>query len=402
VELSPALRKRLTTWQTSIVHEASHSSFRPLSSDVKSKHGLNIHGAVVDELHAHPTREMHDVLTTGRGSRRQPLIFEITTAGYDRESICWHQREYGVQILEGVIADDSFFAFIATLDDDDDWRDERVWAKANPNLGVSAKLDSLRDEAVKAGNDPTALNAFLRLRLNVWTTSEIRWMQPDKWAACGRRFVEEDLRGQPCVAAVDLSSQHDLTAAAFLFPPYGERKTYRALVKFWLPEVGFEKRLKKPNAPPFDVWRNAGWIALTPGDLIDYEFVRRALAEMAGLFEIRLVAFDPFNATHLGTLLEGDGFTVLKFPQGFPQMSEPTRVLMELVTSGQFEHDGNPVLAWNIDNVTVKANSEGAIRPAKKLSREKIDGATALITALGAALRTPAAGEPPILEVLAF
>lgn len=378
VKASPALAGRVGVLKDNLHILATRSKYEPLGADADSMDGLNVHGAIIDELHAHKTRNLWDVLETATGARRQPLIWSITTAGYDRHSICWEQHDYASKILDGVIEDDTFFAYIATIDPGDDWRDPAVWSKANPNLGVSVKLDDLERKAEKATHLPSAQNAFKRLHLDVWTEQAERWIDVAAWDACEAEIDWNDYRGQTCYGGLDLSSTLDLSALVWLFPD-GDHVTVKA--HFWLPGDNLRRRVERDRVP-YDVWAEQGWISLTPGNVIDYDFIRAHIQQDAEHYPVRELGFDPYNATQLVTQLQGDGFEMVPVRQGFLSLSAPTKELEKRILGKQIRHDGNPVLKWMVSNVATETDAAGNIKPSKDRSTEKIDGVVALIIAL--------------------
>lgn len=406
---SPSLKKMILSFKDNLNIPATNSKFEPLGSDEDTLDGLNPHGALVDELHAHKDRGLWDVLDTATGSRRQSLLMAITTAGFNRESVCYRQHEYGEKVLEQVIDDDSFFVFIACLDPGDDWEDERNWPKANPGLGVSVKLESLRVQANKAKNDPAALNAFLRLRLNVWTQQNTRWMPIEAWNECVgfsmagidarvlRAQVLEQLAGKVCYAGLDLSSKIDLTAYVKLFPPTEEIPKYVAICRFYMPEDNVGRRVKEDRVP-YDVWIREGFITATPGNVVDYDWIKGDILRDAKTFEIRELAFDPYNATQTAIQLKNEGITTVEFRQGFLSMSEPTKELMKIVLQKKLAHLSDPVLRWNAANVVVKQDEAGNLKLNKDKSPEKIDGLVALVMALGRAIANPGESGESVYE----
>lgn len=388
VRKSPGLRKRIGIVKDNLHIEETASKFEPLGSAEDTLDGLNVHGAVVDELHAHPNRQTFDVLETATAARRQPLILAVTTAGFDRHSVCWELHEYGVKVLEGTVEDDTFFAYIAAIDEGDDWQDEDNWPKANPNLRVSVKLDDMQRKARKAKEIPAAQNNFRRLHLNEWTEQDERWLSIDVWKPCGRRSVDELielLRGRPCYGGLDLSSKIDLTAAALVFPPLSGEQVYHVLSYFWVPKENMRKREKRDRVP-YGAWAAAGHLRATEGNGVDYDVIRRDVNELGKQFRIKEIAVDRWNSEHLQTQLSGDGFTVIEFGQGFASMSGPTKDLEALLLSRRIEHAGHPVLTWCASNVAIEIDAAGNYKPSKKKSREKIDGIVALIMGLGRAM----------------
>jgi len=361
----------------SITHTAS--KFEPLGADADTLDGLNLHGALIDELHAHKTRGVYDILDTATASRRQPMIDIITTAGYDRHSICYEIHDYCQKILEGIIENDAFFTFIASADPEDDWKEQETWAKANPNLGVSVKLDDIKSKAMKARELPGYENTFKRLHLNIWTEQSVRWLAMEEWDACEGVVEADDLQGCECWGGLDLSSTTDISAFSLVFKAGNTIKTAGF---YFVPEENARKRAERDRVP-YDVWINQNYMVATPGNVVDYDFIRAQINKLGEIFRIREVAIDRWNATQLAVQLEQDGLKVTPFGQGFASMSAPTKELEKLILSRQFEHDGNPVLRWMASNVTVKTDPAGNIKPAKDVSTGRIDGIVSLIMAIG-------------------
>lgn len=377
VRASTMLKQFITVRTDNMFVLDTNSKFEPLSSDYNSLDGLNIHGAIVDEVHAHKTRDLWDILETATGARRQPLMFAITTAGVSRQGICRELHDYLEKVLDGSLEDDSFCGIIFTLDEEDDYTDERVWVKANPNLGVSVKLDDLRDKIRKAREAPAALNAFLRLHMNVWTQAETRWIDPDAWAACGEQTPLEDLRKEPCYAGLDLSSTTDISAFVLKFPRTGD-----ALGWFWIPEDEMEKRERRDRVP-FSAWVRHEYVEATPGNVIDYEYIRQRIKQVAAEFRgLREIGYDPWNATQLAIQLEEDGFNVVPVRQGFQTLSPAAKELEREIMSGELRHGGNPVLRWMAANVVLAIDPAENIKPDKAKSAERIDGIVALCMAI--------------------
>jgi len=387
VRSSPMLRKRVRTFKDNLNIEGTASKYEPLGADADTMDGLNVHAAIIDEVHAHKTRETWDVLDTATGARRQPLLFGITTAGFDRQSLCWQLNEYSKKILDGIIEDDSFFGLIYTLDETDDWQDEACWIKANPNLGVSKKLDDLRRKAERAKQMPAALNSFLRLELNVWTQSEIKWMNMEHWRKCGNLLVDLDaLKGRKCYAGLDLSSTIDVTAFVLVFPPAQDGESYRVLPRLWIPDENMKKRVHDDRVP-YDVWQRAGYLVATPGNVIDYDFIFMQVLQDSKMFDLQEIAFDRWGAARVVQVLMNMGLTCVEFGQGFASMSPPMKEVERLVLAHQIEHPNNPVLTWMADNLVAAEDPAGNIKPDKHRSREKIDGMVAMMMGLDRAMR---------------
>src|SRR5262245_30696180 len=369
--------------KVNVLHDAALTGCKlePLGADSDSLDGLNIHGAIVDELHAHKTRGMVDVLETGTGSRRQPLIFYITTAGFDRESVCWEHHQFAAMVLDSAEAlDDTLFAFIAGADPGDDWQDPAVWTKANPNLGVSVMRDDLERKVQRAKDMPGAVNAFRRLHLCEWTEVADRWLELAVWDK-GRIPVDRAaLRGRPCVAGLDLASTLDTTALVLIFPDGAGG--IDVLPWFWIPDEGLRLRVRRDRVP-YDVWRDQGLLEVTPGNVTDYSRVKARIVELLSEFDLREITFDPWQATQLAGELQADGAPMVAFRQGFASMAAPTRELERLILDGKVRHGGHPILRWQASNVAVAQDAAGNMKPDKARSRDRIDGVVALIMALG-------------------
>lgn len=403
VRRSPALAKRVTVQKGNLHIAATASKFEPLGADEDTLDGLNIHASVVDELHAHKTRGVVDVLETATGARRQPLTFYITTAGYNRHSVCWEQREYAVKVLEGIIADDTVFAYIATIDEGDDWTDPAVWAKANPNLGVSVKIDDLHRKCAKAKALPGAQNAFRRLHLDEWTEQADRWIDLAAWDACDGAVDPEALRGRRAYVGLDLASTTDIAACVLLFPPVEDGEPWAVLPRFFVPKDTIQKRSREDRVP-YDVWARDGHLVATDGNIIDYDVIREHILADAEAFDIQQqryrededvpeIAYDRWNATQLVTQLTGDGFTCVPIGQGFASMAGPTRELEKLIVGRELAHGGHPVLRWMASNAAAKQDAAGNVKLDKSVSTERIDGMVALCMALARAMLRLTTGE---------
>lgn len=390
VEESPSLAKRATLYKNSIVIPKTRSTYRVLSADAFTKHGLNASGVIFDELHAQPNRELYDVLTTSTGARAQPLMVMITTAGYDRESICWEQHEYARQLLEGVLTDPSYFAYIAAADFEDDWTDPAIWAKANPGLDVTVSSEYLEEQCTRARQTPAYQNTFRRLHLNQWTSQESRWLDMQAWDKCADPLP--DLAGRACYAGLDLASTTDIAALVLCFPPVEEKEPFWLIPFFWIPSDNMIERARRDRVP-YDAWARDGLISATPGNVIDYTYIRQQINELGEAYQIKQIAFDRWGAELLRQQLEEDGFEMVQMGQGFASMSAPSKELLRLVLSRGLMHGGNPVLRWMADNVTVKQDAAGNLKPDKGKSREKIDGIVAAIMAIDRATRND--GEKP-------
>jgi phage terminase large subunit-like protein len=391
VEANETLRRHVAIYQHELVIPASGSRYRVLSADAGTKHGINAHGVIFDELHAQPTRELWDVLTTATGARRQPLILAITTAGFDKTSICWEVHDYASKVRDGILADDTFLPVIYAADPTDDWTDPASWAKANPSLGHTIKREYLEQECRRAQELPGYQNTFKRLHLNLWTTQEDRWLDIAVWDRGTARLPDDSaLASRPCWGGLDLASTHDLTAFVLVWPR--EDGGYYVRPWFWLPAEGLAERSRKDRVP-YDVWREQGALRVTEGNVTDYDVIREDLRELAERYQIREIAYDRWNATQLVTQLQSDGAAMVAMGQGFGSLAAPTREVERLVLEGSLQHGGTPVLRWMVGNAAVEQDAAGNRKPSKRKSRERIDGVVALIMALGRAMLAPGEGE---------
>ena len=384
VQGSPALAKFAEVYRREIRVPKLNGVYRVLSADAPTKHGLNAHGVIFDELHAQPNRELWDVLATSMGSRRQPLLTMITTAGFDRNSICYEQHEYAQQVLRGQIDDPNYFAYIAAADTEDDWTDPAIWAKANPGLDVTVKRDYLAGECERAKNVPAYQNTFRRLHLNQWTSQDSRWLDMTMWDRCAAPLP--DLSGRLCYGGLDLASTTDIAAFVLCFPPAADNEPYYLMPHFWIPADNMVERARRDRVP-YDVWVREGLIQATPGNVIDYAYIRAKINELGGLYRVGDIAYDRWGAELLRQQLEDDGMTMIQMGQGYASMNAPTKELLRLVLSQGLSHGGNPVLRWMADNVVAKQDPAGNIKFDKGASREKIDGMVAAVMALDRATR---------------
>lgn len=394
VKKSPMLRGHVGVAVDNLHVERTNSKFEPLSADAETKDGLNVHAALIDEYHAHPTDAMYEVLNTATGARRQPLIIAITTAGTNKvKSPCGQQNEYGQRVLLGTVEDDETFVFIATIDEGDDWRDEAVWAKANPNLGISCKVDDLRRKARVAAHIPAKQNSFRRLHLDEWTEQTTRWLDLAKWDACAgdisARDLPELLSGRRCFGGLDLASTGDTTALVLYFPPTEDDKQAYLLPRFFMPANNMTERDKKDRTT-YSAWAAEEWLDTTEGNTTDYAFVRQAVQEAAEEYELVQVAYDRWNSSQLVSELVADGIDMVPFGQGFASMNAPTKSLEARIIDQSIVHGGHPVLRWQAQNVSVKEDPAGNMKPDKARSPEKIDGMVAAIMAIGIAELSPA------------
>ena len=408
VEQSQMLREAggVAVYRNNLNQLATYSKYEPLSAEEKSMDGLNVHSAILDEVHAWKSRGTYTKLENATGARTQPLIFMITTAGSTEESkFCREIHDYTAKVVDRIIEDDTWFGMIYTIDQDDDWRDESTWYKANPGLGVNKKLEDMRTKAARAAEMPTELNDFLRYQLDVWVRSDAKWMPMDHWRLCTGPVPAPQLPafllGRPCYAGLDIASESDLTALALEFPPIDVEKDplYYVFVHFFVPEGNIEKRTRLHNVP-YVTWADQGYITPTPGDYIDQEFILSHLDNIQKNYDLRQLRYDRWGSQGvMGTLQNQYGFMtepekarqfrkplLVLFGQGYVSMNAPMKDLLRVVLLHQLAHGNNPVLTWNADNLIARMDPAGNIKPDKEKSREKIDGMTALIMAHAGAM----------------
>lgn len=392
VEASPILSKICKVQRNVIVVPKLGASYRAASAQAFTKHGLSPHGIIFDELHAQPNRELWDVMTSGQGARRQPLTIAITTAGYDRTSICYEQYEYGRQIRAGLVNDPTFFFRWWGADEEDDWTDEATWAKANPNYPIVPKPEFLAGEFTQAKQLPGRQNAFRNLYLNQWVQQLTRWIDLGLWDENAGMVDETDLEGRDCFVGVDMASTSDFTAYVLVFPPTDDDEKTRVVCRFFLPQAAVEFRSK--IRPMLETWAREGLLTMTEGDVVDDKALQESLRADADRFRIRAIGFDPWDARSLMQFAQDDlGLEVEKVNQSMARLSSPSKELERLLGARAIEHGGHPILRWMADNVTVRTDGDGRIKPDKKKSLEKIDGIVALVIALATLMAAATDGD---------
>ena len=389
VRMCPALAKRVKILdsQKRLIYLPTGSIYQVLSADVGNKHGFNTHGVVFDELHTQPNRKLYDVMTKGSGdARMQPLYFLITTAGNDTKSICYEVHQKAKDIIDGRKIDHTFYPCIFGADEADDWTDPKTWKKANPSLGITVGIDKVKSACESAKQNPAEENTFRQLRLNQWVKQAVRWMPMEKWDRCAFATNEDQLEDRVCYGGLDLSSTTDITAFVLVFPPTDEADKFVVLPYFWIPEDNLDLRVRRDHVP-YDLWEHQGFLQTTEGNVVHYGFIEKFIEKLGEKFNIREIAFDRWGAVQMVQNLEGMGFTVVPFGQGFKDMSPPTKELMKLTLEEKIAHGGHPVLRWMMDNIFIRTDPAGNIKPDKEKSTEKIDGAVATIMALDRAIR---------------
>lgn len=373
------LKHYLTPFRNSIVYEVRGGMMKPLSSDYGTHDGLNPSCGIIDEFHAHRDSGMFDVIKSAFGARRQPLMFIITTAGFNKSGACYAYRENVIKVLREVNEDDTLFGIIYTLDANEEWDDPRMWIKSNPNLGVSLSADYLADQVRDAHNRPEAVRNVMTKNLNLWVDAERTWILDDAWQKCVGTISPDELRGCACWGGLDLSNVSDITAYVLLFH---ENDRFQLVPYFWIPEEKMLEKIRRENIN-YDRWVADGYVTVTPGNVIDYDFVKADILRRTAEYDLRSSAYDRWNASQTIIDLQNEGMTCNPFGQGYGSMSAPTREFEKLVLTGRIEHFDNPVLRWMLASTVVKNDPAGNIKPDKERSTQKIDGIVASIMALG-------------------
>ena len=389
VEMSPALlrRSKIRSAGKRIINYRNAGFYQVLSAETGTKHGLNVSGLIFDEIHAQPNRKLYDVLTKGSGdAREQPLFFIITTAGNDKNSICYELHTKALDIMHGRKKDYTFYPVVYGLEEGEDWTDEANWYKANPSLGYTINIERVREAYRNAIENPAEENVFKQLRLNIWTSASIRWIPEQVYDKGNLPINLDSLKGRMCYGGLDLSSTSDITALVLAFPPRSDDEKYVLLPFFWLPEDTLELRCRRDHVL-YNVWQKQGFIQTTEGNVIHYGFIEKFIEHLGETYNIREIAYDRWNATQMVQNLEDMGFTMVPFGQGFKDMSPPSKELFKLLMEGNILHGGNPVLKWMAGNVVMRQDPAGNIKPDKEKSVEKIDGIVASIMALDRCIR---------------
>lgn len=387
VRQAPKLKERIVirggVTNPSIEYPQDNCTYTALGADADTLDGLNPHGMMVDELHAHKKRDLWDVLNTGSGAREQPLLWAITTSGFDLEGICYEQRDYAQKVVRGVQNDDQYFAFVCEPEPEDDLSAVETMRKANPNLGVSVHIDELRKQLNRARKNPSALNDFLTKRLNRWVAQAELWISPDEYRDLPTNAL--NLIGQECYAGMDLASTRDLTSVVLAFPPTEDRKIWALLPFFWCPEEMVREASAARNLR-YDEWVRTGELNATEGNVTDYDAVREAVNDLQKMYHIREIGYDPHKAPQIATQLTADGFELVEMRQGALTLNAPVDELERLIVSRQINPSSNRVLTWCFNNVAMKENEGGLRKPIKTNRHLKIDGVVAALMAVGRAI----------------
>ncbi len=363
---------------------ASGSKFEALSAEGSTLDGLNIHFGCVDELHAHKTRTVYDVVETGTGKRDNSLLWVITTAGSNRAGICYEARTFVTKLLNGVFEDDTQFGIVYGLDDGDDWTTENALVKANPNWGISVRPEILGPLQAKAMQLPSAVNNFKTKHLNEWVNADTAWMDMRAWDACGDSSLDiEAFTGQPCWVGLDLASKTDIAALMLMFQHPEISDAYVVFGKYYLPE----DTVQAAGNSQYPGWMRTGRLTVTPGNVIDFGWIEADLLDLVLRFAVQAVAFDPFQATQLSTRMLAEGLPMIEVRPTVLNFSEPMKTLEALVLQRKLVHDGDPVLTWMASNVVAHLDAKDNIYPRKERAENKIDGIVALIMALSRAIK---------------
>ena len=373
------LKNYLSPYRNSIVYELKGGTMKPLSSDYGTHDGLNPSCGIIDEFHAHKGSGMFDVIKSAFGARRQPLMFIITTAGFNKNGACYAYRSNVIKVLQGINEDDSLFGIIYTLDRKEEWDNPKMWIKSNPNLGVSVFPEYLSDQVNDAKNRPEAVRNVMTKNVNLWVDAEKTWILDDMWQKCIGTTDRESLRGCQCWGGLDLSNVSDITAFVLLFH---ENDHFQLLPFFWIPEEKMLEKIRKENIN-YDKWVQQGYVKVTAGNILDYDFVKADILQIVEEFDLQSTAYDRWNASQTIIDLQNEGMECSPFGQGYGSMGAPTKEFEKIVLTQKLEHFGNPVLRWMMSSTVVKTDPAGNIKPDKEKSVQKIDGIVASIMALG-------------------
>lgn len=385
---SAELTGALQVLKTALYCPSINGSFRPLTGSPKGKHGLSMHGMIGDEVHEWPDSDLYTFVHQSSGARRQPLEFLISTAG-QRRGFGWELWEHCERVREGGAVDAETHIVTYAADPEDDWTDPAVWAKANPNLGVSLKFKYLESECARAKDNPRLENDFKRYHLNIWTEQATRWIALHKWDECIGDVPWADLpqwlAGKRCFGGVDLSSKIDLAAKVLTFPPQPGLNCWAVVPSFYVPEERIPDRVKTDRVP-YDRWERMKALKATGGNVIDYDYIKADILRDARAFELISLGFDPWNALQIMLQMQAEAINAVEVRQGFITLSGPSKELESFVVSQKLQHGGHPILRWCAGNVAADEDAAGNIKPSKAKSTERIDGIAGLVTGLALAL----------------
>ncbi|MBS7738368.1 MAG: terminase large subunit [Chelatococcus sp.] len=391
IALSPAFAKRVQQFKKSIYCPQLWAKFEVLSGNPEGKHGLSASVIVGDEMHEWRDDLLYNTLHQSIAARDQPIELLGSTAGFKGRGYGWTLWEESLAILEGRRNDPRSLVVIFAVPADADWSDESLWPLANPNLGISPKLEYLRDEAAKAADNPRLESNFRRYHLNQWVANESRWFPIHRWDACclgpdSWRQREDNMRGRACYGGLDLSRTRDVTALFWWFPPEDGGSVWDILCRFWVPEDTLEERVRRDRVK-YDLWHREGALLTTPGDWVDQNAIKAAIQEDASRFDVRGIGYDPWGATKLAQELLDEGAPMVEVRQGIPSLGEASVEFEKMVYAKTMDHGGHPVLRWMMENVVLHIDRNGNFKPDKGKSSEKIDGIVAGVTGLALAMR---------------
>ncbi len=388
-EHNEPLRKKfgLQVLANALYVPSTNSTFQAKSAEGSTLDGLNTHLAVVDELHAHKTRAVYDVVETSLGKRRSSLLWCITTSGFDTSGICYEVRTMSTKVLEKTTEDETQFSIIYTIDEGDDWTSLESLEKANPNWGVSVRPEVITSLLQKAKALPSAVNNFKTKHLDVWCSASAAWMDMQAWNRCTSAGLElSDFEGRPCFIGLDIGAKNDITAKVRLFP---NGRSFAIFAEYYLPEATIEKATNSQ----YSGWVAEGLLTTTSGAMTDVAVIEEGLREDLSRFDVKAIGYDPWNAIALATSLSNAGAPMVEFRNTVQKISEPMKTLEALVQDGRIEHNGDPVMRWMMGNVIAKLDAKDNIFPRKERYENKIDGVVALIMAVGLA-GTPEEQDP--------
>ena len=381
------IKNNTDIFRNKIYYETYDGKFQPLGRDHDSEDGSNPSCAIIDEYHAHKTSELLEVMESGMGSRDNPLLLIITTAGFNIESPCYNYRQSVSNILKGDAIDDHTFACIWTLDEGDEWDDPNVWIKANPNLDISVKRDFLQSQVQQAKNEgPSKENGFKVKNLNIWVNSAEGWISGDVWKSSREKFTLDQLHGAPCFVGMDLATVRDIAAVCLFFPPREDGKLARLLWKFYVPEAMLTQR--EDGKVNYKRWAQDGHLVVTQGNVIDYRHIIDDIVEISKVVQIVSLGYDSWNSKYVIPELGERGVQCAPVSQYFSGLSEPMKYVERMAYSDQIHHNNNPVMDWMLGNVAVLKDTNGNIKPNKSKSADKIDGVAAMLNAVSVWLNT--------------
>ena len=380
---------KVTDSRKEIKNTITGTIMKVLSAEAYTKHGINPTVVIFDELHAQPNRELWDVMTFGAGAaRREPLWWVITTAGDDpdRHSIGWEIHEYAQRLIDGDIEDPTWYSKKYNAPEDADIYDEATWYKANPSLGVSISIEAVRQEALAARNSESSERLFRWLRLNQWISlKRIGWQPLSLWDQTVGQWDLTSLVGKKCYPGVDLSSTTDITGICLVFPPQEGLSDWRTIYEAWIPEDNMKERVRRDHVP-YDRWVAQKCLHVTPGNIIDYEFVEARIIALSKQYNFKIYGIDPWNSRMLTQRLQREELEGVEIPQNILHMSPAMNEIERLMKSGAMTHEVNPVARWCWGNVIVAMDGNGNIKPMKNKSIERIDLIVAMINGMALAI----------------